>query len=173
MGGRGFTLVELLVTLAVGAILLAITIPSYAFFINASRLTVVTNNLVSTLHLVRSEVIKRGTRVTVCKASNPTATVPACDMTAGWHQGWLVFVDGGNRGVLDNQDELIKIEQDELHGASISTTNFSNYVSYLPSGMSQGPNNLGNGTFEICLEHMQRKVILTVTGRIRSSRGSC
>lgn len=173
MRGRGFTLVELLVVLAVGASLLAIAVPGYAFLVNASRLTTMTNDLVATLHLVRSEAIKRGRRVTVCKTSNPAAPVPTCDTAADWHQGWLIFVDGDNRGVLDNQDELIRVTQDKLNGASISTSNFNNYVSFLPSGMSQGPNNLGNGTFKICLEHMQRKVILSVTGRIRSARGSC
>lgn len=173
MERRGFTLVELLIVLAVGSILLAIAIPGYGFLVNTNRLATMTNELVSVLQLARSEAIKRGARVTVCKTSNTGAITPACDATADWHEGWLVFVDGGNRGVLDSQDELIRIELDKLNGANISTTNFSNYVSYLPSGMSQGPNNLGNGTFEICLEHMQRKVILSVTGRIRSARGLC
>lgn len=173
MERRGFTLVELLIVLAVGSILLAIAVPGYAFLVNTSRVAAVTNDLVSTLQLARSEAIKRGMRVTVCKTSNPANAMPACDYAAGWHQGWLVFVDGGTRGILDAQDELIRIEQNNLNGARISPSNFHNYVSYLPSGMSQGPNNLGNGTFEICLAHMQRKVILSVTGRIRSSSGSC
>lgn len=173
MEWRGFTLVELLVVLAVGSILLAIAVPGYGFLANTSRVAAVTNDLVSTLQLARSEAIKRGMRVTVCKTSNPANAMPICDNAAGWHEGWLVFADGGNRGILDAQDELIRIEQDHLNGTRITPSNFSDYVSFLPSGMSQGPNNLGNGTFEICLEHMQRKVILSVTGRIRSSSGSC
>jgi len=174
MRRRGFTLVELLVVLAVSAILLAIAIPGYAFLVNASRLAAVTNNLVMALQLARSESIKRGVRITVCKTSNPTDAMPACDYTAGWHQGWLVFKDEGMHGVLDQQDELLRIEQAILlNGPSISTTNFSSYVSYLPNGMSQGPNNLGNGTFKLCLEHMERRVILSVTGRIRLTVGNC
>ncbi len=110
MGWRGFTLVELLVTLAIGAILLAIAIPGYAFLINASRLTAVTNDLVSALHLARSEAIKRGMRVTVCKTSNATAATPACDTTASWQQGWLVFADGGTRGVIDSGDTLLWVQ---------------------------------------------------------------
>ena len=77
------------------------------------------------------------------------------------------------RGVVDPQDELLHIEQDFAKGISVSTSNFGNYVSYLPIGMSQGPNNLGNGTFSLCLEHMQRKVILSVSGRIRLDSGNC
>ena len=174
MRWRGFTLVELLIVLAVGSILLAIALPGYAFLANANRLTAATNNLVAAMHFARSESIKRGVRVSVCTTSNPAAAVPACDHAAGWHQGWLVFEDDGLRGVLDLQDALLRVERDVLlHDISISTTNFSHYVSYLPSGMSQGPNNLGNGTFILCLEHMERRVIVSMTGRIRLARGNC
>jgi len=152
---------------------LAIAIPGYAFLVNTSRLATVTNSLVTSLQLARSEAVKRGVRITVCKTSNPTGAMPVCDYTAGWHQGWLVFKDEGIRGVLDQQDELLRIEQAILNGPSIATTNFSSYVSYLPNGMSQGPNNLGNGTFKLCLEHSERQVILSMTGRIRLAEGSC
>ena len=174
MGRRGFTLVELLVVLAVGSILLAIAVPGYAFFVHSGRLAAVTNSLVSALQLARSEAIKRGVRITVCKTSNPGASLPACDYTAGWHQGWLVFKDEGTRGVLDPQDELLHIQQAVVsNGLTVATTNFSSYVSYLPNGMSQGPNYLGNGTFKLCLEHSERSVILSMTGRIRLASGSC
>src|SRR5512135_3440893 len=110
MGQRGFTLVELLVVLAVGSILLAIAIPGYAFLVNASRLAAVTNDLVAALQLARSEAVKQGTRVTVCKTSNPIAAQASCDSTANWHEGWLVFSDGGARGVIDSGDILLRVQ---------------------------------------------------------------
>ncbi len=84
MGGLGFTLVELLVTLVVGAILLTIAIPCYAFLVNSSRLAAATNELVTALQLARSEAIDGGVRVTVCKTSNAMAEPPVCDSTANW-----------------------------------------------------------------------------------------
>src|SRR4030066_971324 len=98
MNGRGFTLVELLVVLAVGAILLAIAIPSYAFLVNTNRLAAATNALFSYLQLARSEAIKRATRVTVCKSSNAMAAQPSGNAAAAWQGGWVIFVDGGAKG---------------------------------------------------------------------------
>ena len=173
MNGRGFTLVELLVVLAVGAILLTIAIPGYAFFMNASRLTALTNDLVTVLHLARSEAVKRGTRVTVCKTSNAMATTPACDTTASWQQGWLVFVDGGTRGVIDSGDTLLRVQDRVSAEAAISASNYSSFVSYLPSGVSQGPNGLANGALRVCVAGNRRDIIINSTGRPRLSSNTC
>ncbi|MDP2030643.1 MAG: GspH/FimT family pseudopilin [Thiobacillus sp.] len=173
MGGRGFTLVELLVTLAVGAILLAIAIPSYGFLVDASRLATVTNDLVSALQLTRSEAIKRRQRVTVCKTGNAMAIAPACDSGAGWHQGWLIFVDGGTRGVIDSGDTLLRVQGSASAGATITANNYSSFISYLSSGVSQGANGLANGTLHVCVAGKQRDIIINTTGRPRLDTSTC
>lgn len=174
MGRRGFTLVELLVVLAVGSILLAIAIPGYAFLVNASRLATVTNDLVTVLHLARSEAIKRGTRVTVCKTGNAGAVTPACDAAAGWHEGWLVYVDGGTRGVIDAGDTLLRVQERAHPEASITANHhISHFISYLPNGRTQGLTGLGNGTFEICVSGSRRDIVINNAGRPRLVSGSC
>lgn len=173
MKGRGFTLVELLVTLAVASILLTIAVPGYAFLVNASRLTTVTNDLVTALHLARSEAIKRGTRVTVCKTASAASMNPTCDTAATWEQGWLVFADGGTRGVIDPGDTLLQMYADVSPVASITSNNYSNYVSYLPHGRSQGSNGLPNGTLRVCVAGARRDIIVNNTGRIRLSPNTC
>jgi type IV fimbrial biogenesis protein FimT len=174
MRGRGFTLVELLVVLAVGASLLAIAVPGYAFLVNASRLTTVTNDLVATLHLVRSEAIKRGRRVTVCKTSSPMAIQPACDRGADWHDGWLVFVDGGTRGVIDSGDTVLRVQGRAASGTIIvPNSNYRHFISYRPSGVSQGSSGLHNGTISICVSGKRRDIIISVTGRPRLDSGVC
>ncbi len=173
MRWRGFTLVELLVTLAIGAILLAIAIPGYAFLVNSSRLAAVTNDLVSALQLARSEAIKRGMRVTVCKTGNATVAVPSCDTTASWQQGWLVFVDGGTRGMIDSGDTLLRVQGSVSAAASITTgTNYASYISYRPSGVSQGAY-LANGTVYVCMASTRRDIIINNTGRIRLDTNTC
>jgi type IV fimbrial biogenesis protein FimT len=174
MEGRGFTLVELLVVLAIGSILLTIAIPGYAFLVNSSRLAAATNDLVSTIQLARSEAIKRGMRVTVCKTSNVAAAAPACDATADWHEGWLVFVDSGARGVIDTSDQLLHIQMRVHQSVSINAGfAFSQFISYLPNGRSQGSNNFPNGTIEICVDGSRRDIIINNTGRLRLFSGSC
>lgn len=173
MDARGFTMMELLVALAVGAILLTIALPGYAFLVNSSRLTTATNDLVAALQLARSEAIKRGIRVTVCKTSNAMAAAPVCDPSASWQQGWLVFVDGGAKGVIDSEDVLLRVKDRVPPPAVITTSNFGSFVSYLPSGVSQAPNGLANGTLRVCVASVQRDIIINSTGRIRLKSQTC
>lgn len=172
MRQSGITLVETLTTLAVLSILLGIGMPGYGFLANSVRLTGLTNDLVSSLNMARSEAIKRGIRVTVCKSSRPLDNAPVCSPDGTWQQGWLVFVDRGLAGERDGTDLLLQV-QDGTEKASISATNFSDFVSYMPTGSSRGPNNLSNGTLTICLEGKQRKLVINNTGRIKLVAGQC
>jgi len=174
MKQRGVTLMELLVVLAIAAILVAIAIPGYAFLVSSGRLTATTNDMLLALHLARSEAIKRGMRVTVCKSGNPSAAFPACDPAADWHQGWLVFVDEGVRGQIDGGDTILQIQGDLSNGVSITTgANYRRYVSYMPIGTSQGSSGLHNDTFQVCVSGMRRDIIVNTTGRPRLGSGRC
>lgn len=173
MGWSGYMLVELLIVLVIGAILLTIAIPSYSFLVNSSRLTVVTNDLVTALHLARSEAIKRSMRVTMCTTSSATNALPVCDASASWQQGWLVFVDGGITGVIESGDTLLRVQDSVSAAATITTSNFNSYVSYLSSGRSQGPNGLANGAIRVCVGSNRRDIIINSTGRIRFATLAC
>src|SRR5437870_3761801 len=83
---RGFTIVELMVTLAVLSILLAIAIPAFNDAILGNRLTSYANDLVGGSLQARSEAVKRNTTATLCVSSNGAS----CG-TGGWEQGWIVL----------------------------------------------------------------------------------
>ena len=83
-GQFGFTIIELMVTLLVGAILLSIAVPSFRNFVQDSRLTTESNSLVYSLNLARSEAVKRDGGVKVCASSDGSS----CGGT--WAQGWIV-----------------------------------------------------------------------------------
>src|SRR5512143_1298613 len=93
----GATLLELMVVLAIAGILLAIGVPALAALAQSSRLSSSTNELVASLHLARSEAIKRNTRAVMC----PSQTGNACAENGAWHQGWVVFHDPNNNAALD------------------------------------------------------------------------
>jgi len=90
---KGFTVIELMVTIAVVAILLSVAVPSFWTFIQSNRVTAQANELVTALGFARSEAVKRGEIVSLCMSNQ--AEPPAC-ATGGsddWSGGWLAFVN--------------------------------------------------------------------------------
>lgn len=83
---RGFTLVELMVTIAIAAILLGIAVPSFDGVMLSMKLTSYANNLVASTLLARSEAIKRNAVVSLCVSSDGSSC-----RTGGWEQGWIVM----------------------------------------------------------------------------------
>jgi len=96
--GTGFTLVELLVVMAISAILAAAAIPGFNRFTTAARLSEASSALRSALELARSEAMARAARVGVCRSVAPNAAAPACSTAAAggfpggdWASGWVVY----------------------------------------------------------------------------------
>jgi len=90
--------VEMIMTVAVGAILLTIGIPSFRYVTNSNRIAAEINGLVGDLQFARSEAIKEGVPVSVCISSNGTACAGGGIVT--WQSGWIVISSAANTGVL-------------------------------------------------------------------------
>jgi type IV fimbrial biogenesis protein FimT len=176
---RGFTLVELLVTLAVLAVILTIAVPGFQDFVRRNRLASETNNLVSALAIARSEAIKRGQIVTVCKTANPDVPNPVCAAGASWENGFIVFTDGGVRGTIDGNDERLKVQQaGGANGPAIAASaSFANTVSYAASGAAVTNNAIRdiptNGNFTVCLNSVSREIDVALSGRVSTTPGVC
>lgn len=100
----GLTLVEMLVTLAVAAILLAAAVPSFNALVQNNRAVAQANDLVAAMQTARGEAIKRGSPVTLCASSNQSS----CNGGSTWSAGWIVFQDGSATGspqVPQNADD--------------------------------------------------------------------
>lgn len=90
---RGFTLVELLITIAVVAITLGIGVPSFQEMTVRNRLMTQTNEILTAINLARSEAVKRNRTVTLCRADDASAT--ACAGTGTWEH-WIILAGADN-----------------------------------------------------------------------------
>ncbi|CAD7846467.1 MAG: hypothetical protein [Olavius algarvensis Gamma 3 endosymbiont] len=102
----GFTLLELVIVLALVAIVVAFAIPAMTTFAQNDRLTTNINILVGHLSYARSEAVKRSRQVNVCTSTNGTS----CG-GGGWHDGWMIYVDANNSSSFDNGEEILRVQQ--------------------------------------------------------------
>lgn len=111
----GFTLVEMIVVMAIFGIIAAIAAPSFRDYALRRSIEVQVSDLASALRLARSESIKRGKEVSLCPTANPNAAKPGCARTArDWATGYLVFVGSVNR-----DDQYLRIQQAYGSGGAI------------------------------------------------------
>jgi len=101
----GFTLVELLVVLAIAAILLAVGVPSFSYVVDRNRVAGEVNEMLADLALTRSEALARRGRVIMCRTTNPADPNAICSSsTTDWNAGWIVFVDNTTTGTAFQRD---------------------------------------------------------------------
>jgi type IV fimbrial biogenesis protein FimT len=129
------------------------------------RMTAQVNHLMAHLNLARSESIKRGTAVTLCKTEDSAS----CATGSAWHSGWIIFVDPNANHHIDDGETILIIEQplDAVTLDFAGALNHDRYVTYKPAGMVEP-----NGTFTFCDNRGANKakaVILLGTGRPRVS----
>jgi type IV fimbrial biogenesis protein FimT len=101
----GFTLIELMVTLAVGIVILAIGLPSIMTMVSSNQAAGYANDLVGAIRLARSEAVKRADSVTIC-ASNANQT--GCSSN-NWNNGWVVFLDDDSNSTFNTGDTILKV----------------------------------------------------------------
>ena len=153
---RGFTIIELMVTIAVLAVALAIAVPSYTNMLINNRMASKTNEFVASLHYARSEAVKRGANVRTCASTDGVT----CATTGDWDQGWIVLVEATSTVLtvyppLSHGDTLVK------SGLQTRAIRFDG------NGMSAG----FNGTVTLCDRDgdpkKARAVIISNAGRIQ------
>lgn len=164
-GRCGFTLVELMVVLAVGAVLLAAGVPALGELIARQRLRTTAADLFAAIDLTRSEAIARGRRVMLMPL-DPSGT--------DWNQGWAVFVDKNASLGLDPDDDLIFRQGPVAAGivirAAFSSPHPPSYISYNSAGRSCGAANSMAarwGTVSVLAGPAARHIKINMLGRVR------
>lgn len=170
-GLRGFTLIELMITIAIAAALLKVAAPSFTSFMRNSTLTSATNTLLTAINTARSEAIKTGMNAYVIPNGS------------AWSAGWLVFVDLDNDGNFTASSDRTVLEQ-AAPASFITITANGNaaatppYVKFNSSGYASnkgvvGSPGTGNLTFSLARNDVSsnaeiRRVVVGRSGRARA-----
>ena len=168
----GFTLIELMVVLAVVAVLQTLAAPAFSGAVTSIRLTTAVNSLLSSLLLARSEAIKRNSRVVVCRSTSGNA----CASSSGWEQGWIVFHDANNNAALDPGESVIAREQALPNLVRLrGNAPVASYVSYTPVGSASYTSGAFQaGTFTVCIQSESsgdaRQIVISASGRPRTAK---
>lgn len=121
----GVTLVELLVTLSIMAVLTAIAIPSFSGLAQNLALSGQVNSMNADIRYARSEAMKRGVNVTLCVSPDPLASSPTCSGN-DWRTGWIIFVNNNADATFDAGEVLLRRQE--------AFTNKSGAISALQGG---------------------------------------
>ena len=105
---HGFTLMELMIVLALAAAIFAIGAPSFNEFRRNNRLTGIANDFLGAIQVARGEAIKQQVPVAVCPSDNATDMDATC--TTGTFRGWMTFVDKDNDCVRDADETVLRTE---------------------------------------------------------------
>ncbi len=160
----GFTLVELLVTVAVLSILLTLAAPYFQDLVRSNRVRAITDEMSTVLNTARAEALKRNIRVTICTSADSAE----CSNDANWEDGWVMFADADADGLLDAAEVTLHV------GGAVATNytvrgggNFANRISFRPDGSTTLA-----GTLRICSDTEDatrgRGITLNRSGRTRT-----
>ncbi len=160
---RGFTLIELMMTLAVLAILTAAAAPAFGNLISSTGARASRSNLTTALNTARIFAASRTAYVVVC----PSADRQYCGHTTEWQHGWLIFIDADHDGLRDDSEELLAVGEGQPDGVAIVSTAGRTRVDYHPDGSAAG----SNVTFTVCDRRGAAEasaLVINNAGRVRS-----
>lgn len=111
---RGFTLVELMVAVSLVAIIAGLGVPSFRGFLERQSVVAQAEVFTSSVRYTRSEAVRSGRTVTMCRSSDPGAASPSCvaaSSTNDWSSGWLIFEDLDRDSVVDANETILRVVQ--------------------------------------------------------------
>ena len=164
---RGFTLIEMMVAVALTGLLLSMAVPALQQFTSNARQTSTINDFVSSMHIARSTAVTTNFRTTVCASANGVSC-----QAVSWDEGWIVFGDRDSDQAVD-ADETIVASSDGADGLDIRSAEFGQFLMYRPNGRVMTASAAGNsGQFTVCDRRgseYAKVLIVDLSGRPRLS----
>lgn len=170
--GTGFTLVELMVTVSILAILLAVGVPQLRNFMLKQQVAADVETLSMAIQLAKTEAIKRSGRVSLCPLASAITTPPACaaESTKDWSAGWMVYLDQGSptAGYDADRDTIVRVQQGSRSGSVIYIKSISK-LTFEGNGLLAS----NQGSFDIqppgdSVSPLCKQVSLTRQGRVQT-----
>lgn len=162
----GLTLIELMVTLAVFALIVGIAVPGIMGFSRSNKLVSETNALVGALNYARSEATKRRANISVC----PSDDRSSCN--GGWNSGWIVFIndDNDDPAQVDDGEEILRIYSNTSRGNTVNASAaLASSITYRANGFSSAM-----GDIILCDDRgdeSARAISISRTGRLSLTTG--
>jgi type IV fimbrial biogenesis protein FimT len=136
---RGFTLIEVLVTIAIVAILVRLAAPSFKSMIQSNTMSSNVNSFLADVRYARSEAIKRGGDLIICRSDAPEAASPACGTGSGpggngWVSGWFIFHDLNKNDTWNSGEPILRVQAPITAIDSITPSSATNVIKFKATG---------------------------------------
>lgn len=159
----GFTLLEMMVTVAIAAILLGIALPSFQGSLRSNRVATATNEALASLALARSEAVRNTRGAGVC------ASADGASCGTNWNSGWLVWSDANGNGAIDAGETIVRYSQGKT---SVAMTGTATTLAFDSRGRASG----GMQTINIAPSDTTtpaRCITIGATGQTRVAQVGC
>lgn len=166
----GFSLIELLITIAISAIILGIAAPSFNELMARSRMTDASRDLADRLAVAMTVSESRPT--TICVSSDGKN----CTATANWDSGYIVFTDAGTVGVVDGTDAILERALPVTGGVSVKSSMELGGTAFTTGQIhfvERAPEAGGALRFTVCQAAREpRLIVVNRIGSMRQSKGT-
>lgn len=168
---KGFSLIELMITIAVLAVLLAIGLPSFQGSLRSNRVATGTNELIASMSLARSEAIRSPGGAALCPSSNGSSCLPDA---SSWTNGWIVWIDQDGNGLPGGINDRVLRYVEGPAGLEIETSSKQAILRFDQRGRAVTPIDFTIASETCPTGHgLMRELTLTATGQVRTERGEC
>lgn len=133
---KGFTLYELMITLTIVGIVMAVGVPNMIAYSQNSRMTATANDLHAAFHFARSEASRAKTFITICASSDSMEASPTC--TGNLEDGYIVFLDLDGDITVDTDDTILRTEPAQPDGVIMNVANNAKYFGFAGTGLGRG-----------------------------------